>query len=260
MKIKISFLFGLLLSASPLWGANIQEKVAVLPFVPTDGGDPREGLGLSAKLFSRFSPALSLDWRALGLLMEENGLDKRRLLDPSTLRRIGQILSVDEVLIGAYSTQGTELAATARLISVKTGAVAHAPEWRVARNFSVPIPPLTVEAPSLIDQDEALALRDSPSDSLCEGAADHVDRLESHILDLKARYWALQLKKGVAMSTLKFNPGSTITDPELKGKFYARMGAWFKEEIVPELTPAETKVFAEIDEQAFQIARRCAIL
>jgi len=258
MKIKIALLFGLLLSASPLSAAG---RVALLPFVPNDGGDPREGLDLSAKLASRLGKgeAVSLDWRSLGRLMEENGLDKKSLLDPATLRRIGRILSVDKVVIGGFSTQGGELAAQTRLVNVKTGEVSYAAQWRVARNISVPVPELSVEAP-IIDGDESLDMRDSPSDTLCDGAAGHVDRLESHILDLKARYWALQLKKGVSMSTLKFNPGSTISDPELKGKFYARMGAWYKEEIVPELTPIESKVFAEFDEQAFQLARQCAIL
>lgn len=258
----------LLLAASPLWGAPAAlpayRTVAILPFIPTDDSSPREGWSISVKLTSKLDERVfvrSISWKALSQLMEERNLDKKRLSDPAVLREIGRLLEVQGVITGEFSTQGPTAVAHPKIVHVETGKTRRTPSMEFARDFPTPLPlPAFAVEPPVIDEDEALEMRDSPADNVCDGVHDRVDELEKGILDLKARYWALQLRRGVSMAGLKFNPGSTITDPELKKEFYGRMRAWMKEEIIPELTPIESKHFAEADEEAIHLARLCRIL
>lgn len=259
----------LLLAASPLWSAPAASQpalrtIAVLPFIPTDGSSPREGWSISVKLTSKLDSRIfvrSISWGVLSQLMDERNLDKKRLSDPAILQEIGRLLEVQGVIAGEFSTEGPTALAHPKMVHVETGQTRRAPSMEFARDFPTPLPlPRFAVEPPVIDEDEALEMRDSPADNLCDGVHDRVDELEKGILDLKARYWALQLRRGVSMAGLKFNPGSTITDPELKKEFYGRMRAWMQEAIIPELTPIESKQFAEADEQAIYLARLCAIL
>lgn len=251
-----------LIAPAPISASHPLPRIAVLPLAPEDGGDPREGWGIAVKMTSRLegrASVLAVSWPELNRLMEENGLDKRRFQEPATLGEIGRQLNVQAVISGGFSARGSRATARLRLVSVATGAVVKSATWSLERDVLVPAPELFVEPP-VLDEDKALAMRDSVSDDPCDGALDRVDTLEKSILDLKARYWALQLQRGVAMRGLKFNPGSTITDPALKKEFYGRMKAWMSQEVIPELTPTENKEFAEIDEKAIRLARRCGIL
>jgi hypothetical protein len=83
--------------------------------------------------------------------------------------------------------------------------------------------------------------------------------LESQILELKTRYWAAQLKKREGLRNAKSNPGSTISDPQLKRTFYDRLKAWYHQEYIPELTPREMNHFKQMDEKAFRIHHDCGI-
>lgn len=231
-------------------------RVAVLPMLPEGSEDPREGWALSVKLVSgieRRHRVMALDWAELARVMESRGLDKRSLRDREVLRRIGEAVKADAVFAGSFRTEGTTAVAAPVLIDVRGGRLRRGARRRFDRDFVV--------EPPVLDQEESLAMRDAPADyAPCEAAAERVDGLERRILDLKARYWALQLSRGVPYAALKFNPGSTITDPALKKALYGRMKQWLRQPIVPELTPHEIQQFAEADGKAFEIARRCGIL
>lgn len=252
-----------LLLASAAWAAASAPRVAVLPFIPRDGTHPREGWAVCVKLIGGLDPRLqvrAVDWRELSRVMEEHGLDKKGLGRPEELRKVGRALGVDRVMTGSFITQAGHSLARPLMISVRTGRWMRASERRVERDLVVAAPVFPIEPPVLDDED-SLAMRDSPSDySRCEGAGARVDELERSILELKARYWALQLRRGVLYKTMKFNPGSTISDPALKGELYARMKAWTRQPLIPELTPHEIQQFADADAKAVELARACGIL
>src|SRR5205814_317036 len=148
---------------------------------------------------------------------------------------LGRALKVDAVMTGRFRTKGSRLIVKPLLMRAASGKLAKGKILTLDRDIEVPVPELFVAAP-ILDRDEALrdavSAQSAPS---CEDAADRVDSYEKHILDVKARYWALQLSRGVAMQGLKFNPGSTISDPFLKQEFYERMKEWRRQAIIPEL-------------------------
>jgi hypothetical protein len=174
------------------------------------------------------------------------------------------VLSAEGLVIGSVVTSGRVVVINARLINTETGVIVAASERRAARDWFdspglfVPAPEFTVEAPQIV-QEADLEYRDALSDDGCVDAASRVDRMENEILDLKARYWAMQLKKGVSLVGLKANPGSTISDPELKQEFYDRMKSWYAQRQVRALSPEETKRFIAIDGQAYSLAQKCRI-
>lgn len=247
-------------------------RVAVMPFIAADGSANRDGWNISEKIVTqlvRTGKVQTLERSMLKTLLEEHDLGRTGVFDPATLKRLGKVLSAQGVVTGSFVTLGREVVVNARLIDVETGVIIAASERRADRDWFdmaivVPAPEFTVEAPTIITEGE-LALRDALADEKpfsyrdCDNAATTVDKLEAEILELKARYWARKLKDGLDPRTLKVNPGSTISDPELKQEFYDRMKAYFAQPRVPALTPAETKRFVAIDGKAYTLAQNCGI-
>lgn len=247
-------------------------RVAVMPFEPADGGSVRDGWNISEKLTTqlvRGGKVQALERSMLKALMEEHELGRTGALDPATLRKLGRVLSAEGIVTGSFTTIGREVVVNARLINVETGVIVAASERRAERDWFdgsvlfVPAPQFTVEAPTILTEGE-ISLKDAlrapaADEANCNNAATTVDRLEGQILDLKARYWAHKLRKGLDFATLKVNPGSTISDPELKQEFYDKIREWYARGRVPELSPAETKRFVAVDGQAYSIAQKCGI-
>jgi TolB-like protein len=242
-------------------------RVAVMPFEPADGGSVRDGWNISEKLTTqlvRGGKVQALERSMLKALMEEHELGRTGALDPATLRKLGRVLSAEGIVTGSFTTIGREVVVNARLINTETGVIVAASERRAERDWFdapifVPAPAFTVEAPTIVTEGE-LALKDSVADEPnCNDAATTVDRLEAEILDLKARYWARKLEKGLDFATLKVNPGSTISDPELKSELYDKIRRWYARGRVPELSQAETKRFVALDGRAYAIAQKCGI-
>lgn len=259
----LSLSCGLLMAASAAGAlGGPRPSVAVLPFLPADASHPREGWAVSVKLIGRIErryDVVAVDWKSLGELMEREGLDKKRLLDAAQLAAIGRALHTDGVVSGTFVTTGSDALARPIIVSAASGRARKGSDFRFRRDFTVPVPEFFVDAPAPLE--DIPDLRDSVVDyHPCQDAGARVDELESRILDLKARYWASQLAKGVHMGAIKFNPGSTISDPDLKREFYAKMKSWTKESHIPELSPSEIKEFAEVDAEAIALARRCGIL
>jgi TolB-like protein len=250
-------------------------RVAVLPFASSDGRGGADGWNISEKLVTqlvRTGKVQALERSMLKALMDEHKLGRTGALDPATLRKLGKVLSAEGVVTGSYITIGREVVVNARLIDVETGVIVAASERRAERDwFDVPIyvpaPELFVSAPTIVE--DPVALRDSLSDGFaepaslkhsdCDNAATSVDRLEASVLDLKARYWALKLKQGLDGRSLKSNPGSTISDPELKQEFYDRLKQWFASRSVPELSAEETRRFVAADGRAYELHEYCGL-
>lgn len=246
------------------------ERVAVMPFVPADGSDPKEGWNVSERFVTqlvRGGKVKAVERSLLRKLLEEHRLGETGALDPRTLKKLGQVFSAEGIVTGSFVTSGRRLIVNARLIDVETGVIVAACERSVEKDWSepvengriyVPVPQFTVEAPT-IESDDSADLRDSVADDSCDGAATRVDRLEEEILDLKARYWALRLREGLKAADVKRNPGSTISDPGLKQAFYERLKAWHAQPAIPALSPREIQRFIAVDAKAYSLYQRCGI-
>lgn len=260
--------------------------VAILPLEPADSSNPREGWSIAEKLttqFARQKRVQTIERNLLKKLMGEAFLGETGAVELPKLRRVGKVLSVDAIVTGSFVTSGNEALVDVRLIDAQTGAIISAVDGRVRRDWHDPLglnnalapmpldpwafggpdgePPLLPPSPpeSVAALVASSGLRDSLGRGGCEGAAETVDTLESRILDLKARYWATQLKEGLNLASLRHNPGSTITDPLLKRKFYERMKSWYALSSIPKMSAAEVKLFTDVDQKAFQLHHDCGL-
>lgn len=175
--------------------------------------------------------------------------------DTAYLRGIGRRLVVDKIVAGTYLTHGDRNVLVTEHVDVKTGKVT-----KTQRFWSRPGAPAPT-AP-VIEDKQALALRDSISDSSCSSAGARVNVIEKDLLDIKSRYWALELKKGAIKTEKprKFNPGIVITDPRLRKQFDGQVQRWSSQKSIPPLTLPEAQKFFELETKVFQLARRCDIL
>ncbi|MBI4348419.1 MAG: hypothetical protein HY553_16370 [Elusimicrobia bacterium] len=261
-------------------------RVAVVPFTSAEAAGEREGWTIAEKLTTqlvRVGRVRTIERSLLGKVMEELKLGRTGLLRSSGLKRAGEVLAVDAIVTGTFVPLGNQATVAARLIEVETGAIIAAVERRADREWHDPLglsgklaampldpyafggpdgeppllPPAVPLSPAeLFPPEDA---RDSLSGDRCRDAAERVDRMEASILDLKARYWASELKAGLKVASLKFNPGSTITDPLLKRRFYEQMKDWYARPSIPPMNPHEVKRFTEIDSMAFSLYRECGL-
>jgi TolB-like protein len=258
-------------------------RVAVLPFEPVDGSKSREGWSIAENLTTQLVRAgriQTIERSLLKKLIDEHSLARTGLIEAASVKKLGAVLAVDGIISGSFVTMGRRVKVNARVVRVETGLIVSACEAEYDRELfdmpglfaqtgagsssfpDVPAPVLEGWPPpgfSDLFADEGLQLRDAPAAEFCADAAERVDRMERDILELKARYWAMQLHKGVDSASLKANPGSTITNPDLKRQFYDRMKYWYAQETIPELTPPEVKRFINMDRRAFALHQECGI-
>ena len=85
-----------------------------------------------------------------------------------------------------------------------------------------------------------------------------MDSIERSILDAKARYWAAKIKEpDFSYASLTSNPGSEISNPRLRTRFYDLMKAWHRLEFTPKLNPLELKSLTEAEEKILRIMKEC---
>ncbi|MDE2140989.1 MAG: hypothetical protein KGJ84_01085 [Elusimicrobia bacterium] len=247
-------------------------RIAVLPLEAHGGAAKRDGEILADRLTER----LVADGRL-------RVVERSRLADVMAERRLGELASQDatgdgaprletaEALVtGSCERAGAGMRASVRLVSARTGEILAAAEETVAWDepadasgpngswtITVPAPEFLASVPPL--DDDSLELRDAPNEDSCANAAGRVDRIAEGILDLKARFWASELRKGFSPYAITKNPGSEISDPALKERFYGAMKSWYKKPFVPELSPAEIERLRREDGRAAEIASRCGI-
>jgi TolB-like protein len=222
-------------------------RIAVLPFTPADQTPPVAGRILAEWLLTelvRVGDVAVVERAMLEKLIAERGLSLGRITGAGDRRGVGRSLSVDGLVVGSFLARGKELLVRARLIEVETGLVVAASEGIVSRRW--PRPP---DAPAAA---EPLFVPE-----YCVGAAEQVDHIEGDILDLKARYWALQLRRGISLSALRVFPGSDISDPDLQWTLYDRMHDWYAQGRIPELSPAEMRRLLTLDRRAFLLHSGC---
>ena len=253
-------------------------RVAVMPFVSADGSPSKEGWNISERLVTQLAQTgrvQAVERSMLQKLLEEHHLGEAGVLDQATLKGLGKMASADAIVTGSFFTSGARVVIDARLVNVETGLIVGACEREVDRDgldpaasdlfgpaagqtLYVPPPEFIADVPR-IEPDEAAGLKDAVAADPCAGAEDRADALEEQVLDLKARYWALQLRQGVDASRLKSNPGSTISDPRLRRRFYERLKDWHEQPVIPGLTEEETRRFVAADGKAYALHERCGI-
>lgn len=224
--------------------------VAVLPFLPADGGRSGEGLNISEKLTTqlvRLGGVKTVEREMLGRLMEEHRLARTGMLDESGLRRLGKILSVDAVVTGTFAVRGGRLTVNARLIDVESGVILAACEQSVAREWTDG------------GRGQGFALIGLPTEDRCAQDARRADALEESILDLKARHWAYLIKKGLSLEQLEKNLGTLMENKGLASRFYGRVTDYREAVKVAELSEAEARRFMDADQKAFALRNACGL-
>lgn len=249
-------------------------KIAVPPLEERGSSRSRDGELLAEKLVEqlvRLGRIKVVERGNLPALMSE-----RRLLEtgalgidagaPAEARALLQ--AADAVVTGSFDRRGEKVRVSCRLVHAGTGEILAAVEERIMWEGSdpeadgswtlvVPAPQFMTGVPSF--KDDLFELRDAPNEEDCSEAGDLVDRIEGDILELKTRYWAGQLRQGVSPYGLTRNPGSTISDPNLKRRFYDTLRNWYYRADLPELTPREMERFQREDARALEIVRRCGL-
>lgn len=267
-------------------------RITVLPFESADGTEAREGWSIAERLstqFVRLGRVRTVERNLIQKVLEEQRLARTGALASEAGRDLGGIDPADGIVTGSFVIQGAKVLVAARLMRAQSGLVLAAAEGKVERMnpeaaLSSPAaarrapsrllaPEFTSDPPgefltepladflfepSRISAGEYPASQDAAAPA-CRDAARSADELESGILDLKARYWALRLKKGRSSRILPADPGATIFEPELRRRFYEYFNFWSAQDRIPELNPTEMVTFLVIERKAYALRERCAI-
>ncbi len=165
--------------------AKIQ-RVAVLPFVSSNGHFPEDGLVLSERLVSALVERRRLhvvERELLASLMKEQSLAQTGIVGTEGRQAIGRILSVDAVVTGSFISFGRKVRANARLIRIESGDIVFAKTFELPIDWFDPEPSPGASLLGLADND-ALS---------CRQAQLRLETLERSLIDLKTRYWTSQL-------------------------------------------------------------------
>jgi len=259
-------------------------RIAVFPFIAMDRSSPNDGWNISERLLTQLVRTGHIETVERSLLQKvvaEHHLASNGMFDAATLKRLGRIFPVDGIVTGSFATLSSGKAViNARLINVENGVIVAACEAEVDREgfgppnsgpgpsedqlvevFALPSQTRPAPGPAFLPlaAEELDDLKDAVATLSCGEVPAEVDRLERSILDVKTRFMALQLKKGLNLSAFKDFPGADITDPGLKQEFYDRIRSWYKKSRIPELSAPEFERLLSADFQALTLAKNCAM-
>jgi len=267
------------------------ERVAVLPFSPMDGSQPREGRIIAERLAARIAQrggVQVVERGRLSDLISEHLLAKTGAVDPRRAVKLGNLLQARAVIVGTFVTLGNELELNARLVDLESGAVLAVRVAETGRDwFAFSEDVIPAAAPfSLEDavgdvlyfqKGERLParpsahrsreresvfevpgdLRDAPGAGGCAAHAERVNALQRSVLELKARHWAITMRKdGLDFAATRRRTEAGITDPELRQRYADFLrDAWIWG--AKPLSPGEVKRFVEADSAAFSLRAAC---
>lgn len=206
------------------------QRVAVLPFAGPSGRETADGRIVSERLVSPLASRGGLqvvERSMLRDLLREKRLQYLGVVDERQAGELAKVLDVQALVTGTVTPlKDDRVEIDARLIEARSGRILGAAEARVEQDWSEPmfedwsvaLPPL----PSLDLASAASAAQPALAPD-CGGAQETVDDLERGLVDLKARYWALRIERGLALSSLTRNPGSEIDDAGIRARFYERL-------------------------------------
>ncbi|PIU17963.1 MAG: hypothetical protein COT18_11510 [Elusimicrobia bacterium CG08_land_8_20_14_0_20_59_10] len=227
---------------------NLLKKIAVLEFSAKGGAGKSDSDYAAEKIGLNLAGSKKtalIERSLLARVLKEMHLSSAAggMADKAGILK--NMLSLDAVVTGTVFPDGDKLKVLARLIELKTGRVLLAVEAVAGRlphsafdsGFGgmelpeVPFPDLNAEWNSSGPALPRARYRDAPADhdkQSCSGRRRILARLNSELVDAKARYWAIKMKApGFSRESLKRNPGSEIGDPGVKTKFYELLAAYY---------------------------------
>jgi TolB-like protein len=265
------------------------EHIAVLPLSALDGASEHHGRIIAEEL----SIYLSRDVGAIGAVFASAYNAKSSLNEQppgwtkSEIRKIAAHYDAGSVITGSFIDTGKKLHILIHLQRAGTSEILKTEKFELKksrRQMSLPptreekvLPPAQVkkkkpfhvltrsehEEPASIEKtlklkpSEVSELRDAPSSTLCRDSEKRIHALQTAILPYKARYWAHKTRKKKMDKDIVLASSSAIMrSSALAAKYDALFHTALKQK-ARALSPAETRLFIEMDGLAFEIHRRC---
>lgn len=281
MSMKTSLLIAAaLISAAPSRASAARSGcVAILPLTATSGAPAASRWDqASESSLARKGCVVELDWDSLRKILGDEADLGRDLRDPAILRRIGLLVTADQVVSRFYVPGRQGAVEEAMLVDVETGSIKRGriklgptSSKRTSRDMRFSFFGTVMDADARpnrsgkkaaalraafgIEPKDALAMRDAVSDDSCESAPLRVDRIEKSVIDLKAHSWALKLKEG-SYSDEAYVAAVGLSD-HLKQDFSARLDQWSDIKRIPPLTRAQARKLEDAENRVIELIRRC---
>ncbi len=238
--------------------ANDINRISVLTFSEKGGAEKDEAAYISERI------SACLAGREKPVLIEQALLEK--ILKGAGGRRPGRpndIFPVDAVVAGTVFAAGPKLKVLTRLIDIRTGRVLLADQSESERERAQfpEVPDIELEwdgtAWPLPPSDFRDAVSD-PGQGSCAGRKMRLTGLNSELVETKARYWAAKMKEpGFTVRGLSRNPGTEITDPEVKARFYKLLGAYYRSEYEEPPDPARLTAVLDLIAEEAKVYNEC---
>ena len=206
-------------------------RISVLDFTPKGGAERSEAdyiaEEIAARLAGQETPAL-IERAQLEKILKEARLSSI----PGIGADLAGIFSVDAVVTGTVFAAGEKLKIVAKLIEVRSGIVLMAGQAETDRGWPLMYGTDT-ETKQEISPPPPSDFRDAIKDTTpdCEAGRVKAGLLNSELVEAKARYWAARMKEpGFTLRGLTRNPGTEISDPKTKARFYALLARYYEED------------------------------
>lgn len=246
--------------------ANDINKISVLGFSGRDGVQKSETDYISEKtaacLAGHKQPAL-IDRAVLAKALKGVRLSASGGADGGKAKMIKEIFSIDAVVTGTVFAAGHKLKVLAKLIDVNSGRVLLAEQSESEREWArfPEVPDLELEWD---DQDWPLPPADfrdavsEPGQGSCADRKMRLAGLNSELVDAKALYWAAKMKEpGFDLRALRKNPGTEITDPEVRSKFYGLLGDYYRADYTEPPDPEKTAGILDLIAEEKKVYDEC---
>lgn len=244
--------------------ANDINKISLLGFESRGGAEKNEADYVSERIGAYLAgykkPAL-IERTLLEKVLKEARLSSAA--DGDKAQALRDIFSIDAVVTGTVFACGEKLKILTRLIDVKTGRVLMAAQSESERERAQlsEVPDIDPDwgraawAPAPADLRDAVS--DSGADS-CSGRKLRLARLNLELVDTKALYWAAKMKEpGFSLRNLTRNPGTEITDPEVKAMFYRLLGAYYRSGNAPGPEPDKMPLLQDLLDEEARVHNEC---
>jgi len=235
------------------------DKLVVAEFAAKAGAERFEAEYISEKISGYLGaggPPELMDRDYLQNLLYEIRLSSAAAASAYREKLRGEILSVDAVVTGAVFAAGEKVRILLKLVDARKGKIMFSAEAEARRVWMEPAPErapardravaggvffLTPELPGILIQEMPLVasapgrpsgFRDAvaePPDNSCASRQLTIAGRNAALVDAKAAYWAAKMREpGLNGVPLGARPGSEITDPQVKARFYELLKSYYK--------------------------------
>lgn len=246
--------------------ANGVGKISVIGFTAKSGVEKNEADYISEKLGACLAghqkPAL-IERALLEKVLRESRLSSSSGAETDRNKPLADIFVVDAVVTGTVFAAGSKLKILTRLIDVRTGRVLLAARSEERREWAQ-----YLESPELLTEWDPAAwslppldLRDAVLDdgkARCAERKLNLAKLNAGLVDAKARHWAAKMKEpGFSIRGLTRNPGTEITEPEVKARFYKLLGDYYREPAAAPPAAEELSALNGLLEEESKVYNEC---